>query len=67
MSKILNIISIIGIIVIFILSFTIPSNPFEVCRLNSCDGFPIGIVFFMEGSFWYYIFIMKINDKINNK
>lgn len=67
MKKILNIISIIGVAIIFILSFTLPQNPFEPCQLRSAEGIPIGMVFFMVGSFLYFIFITEITDKINNK
>ncbi len=67
MKQKMNIILIVGMVIIAILSFTIPSNPFEPCRLRSFEGFPIGIVFFMVVSFFYYIFIIEIEDKINHK
>lgn len=61
--------SIVGVILIFLLAFTIPKNPFQIIPAITTIGFdkPLWLCIAICGNFIYLLIIWSIYDKILHK
>ncbi len=66
--KIFNIIGIIGIIIICILSFIVPKNPYTIIPAMSINGFdkPLWLCLMIIGCFIYSLILSYLYDKFDN-
>ena len=62
-------IGILGAVLILVLAFTVPDNPFEIVPSYTAFGFdkPIWLAIFIVGTFLYWFVLFVIYDKISKK
>ncbi len=68
LKRIFQVLAIVGLIVIGVLAFVLPSNPNEIIPAMSIVGFdkPLWLCIIVGGGFLYLIIIYYIYDIINN-
>lgn len=69
MKKVFIILAVIGVIIISILSFTIPENPYEIIPSITILGFdkPLWLCIMVGGSFAYLLFLYCLYDFLDTK
>ena len=63
---IFQVLAIVGVIIISILAFTLPSDPYEIIPAMSFDK-PMWACYMFGGSFLYLLVLLGIYDIVNKK
>jgi len=66
LKTIFTLLSIVGVLIITILAFTIPNNPYEIIPAMSIMNLdkPLWLCIIISGSFFYLIILYNIYDEI---
>lgn len=66
LKTIFQILAIVGVIIICIIAFTIPTNPYEIIPAISMMGFdkPLWFAIIFGGGFMYLLILLGIYDKV---
>ncbi|MBE6144709.1 MAG: hypothetical protein E7169_03950 [Firmicutes bacterium] len=66
---IFQVLAIVGVIIISILAFTLPSDPYEIIPAMSVMSFdkPLWACYMFGGSFLYLLVLLGIYDIVNKK
>lgn len=66
---IFQVLAIVGVIIISILAFTLPSDPYEIIPAMSVMSFdkPLWACYMLGGSFLYLLVLLGIYDIVNKK
>ena len=69
LKRVFQILGIVGFLIICLLAFIIPKNPYEIIPAMTMMSFdkPLWLCIILGGGFIYFLILYNIYDKITNK